>query len=254
MRSDWNRRATLDAAHFICSEHDDLTWEAFWRSGEEDVARYLLPHLAQFHLDPSSLHALDFGCGIGRLSAALARRFKAVTAFDISGEMLLRGRAYLSELRNITWVQGNGVDLQPLADASHDVVFSYLTLQHVPSRKLALGYIDEFCRVLRPGGLICVQFSYRRAYWLRRFYVAARARLSRLPAVWRWLMPPRWRRRRYGYEEVCAMETLMQHSLPPAQVAARARARGLTIVALETTDPLQTWLIARRLPNDARAD
>lgn len=65
------------------------------------MARYLLPRLAEFHLDPSGQHALDFGCRIGRLSAALARRFKAVTAFDISGEMLLRGRAYLSELQNI---------------------------------------------------------------------------------------------------------------------------------------------------------
>ncbi len=33
---------------------------------------------------------------------------------------------------------------------------------------------------------MCIQFSYRRAYWLRRLYVAARARLSRLPVVWRW--------------------------------------------------------------------
>lgn len=252
MRADWDRRATIDAAHFILSERAETDWAAFIRSGEADVERHLLPHLRRFGLDPRELRALDFGCGVGRLSAALAQQFKSVTAFDISAEMLARGQALFPELTNIVWVQGNGVDLQPLADASHDVVFSYLVLQHVPEASLALGYIAEFCRVLTPGGVLCIQFAHRRAYWLRRRYVALRARLAQVDWLWRWLAPLRWRRRRYGREEVAGMETLMQHSLNPNQVTRVVRERGLIIEQLDTTNPLDIWLVARK-PLDACA-
>lgn len=252
MRADWDRRAALDAAHFILSERANSDWAAFVRSGELDVERHLLPHLRRFGLDPSGLRVLDFGCGVGRLSAALARRFKSVTAFDISAEMLARGQVLFSEQTNIAWVQGNGVDLQPLADASHDVVFSYLVLQHVPEAHLALGYVAEFCRVLAPGGVLCVQFAHRRAYWLRRQYVALRARLAQVDWLWRCLASPRWRRRRYGREEVAGMETLMQHSLNPSQVARIVCAHGLVIETLDTANPLDIWLVARK-PTNARA-
>ncbi|MDW8396211.1 MAG: class I SAM-dependent methyltransferase [Anaerolineae bacterium] len=251
MRMEWDRRAQLDAFHFICSERKTWAIEDFVRAGERDVERYLMPHLPRCGLDPAERCVLDFGCGVGRLSAALAKRFKSVTAFDLSSEMLARGRALFPDLTNIQWVQGNGVDLHPLADASHDVVFSYLVLQHVPEARLALGYVAEFCRVLAPGGVLCIQFSYRRAYALRRLHVALRARLARVDWFWRWFAPARWRQRRYGREEIIGMETLMQHSLHPDQVVRVVRERGLVIDQLDTTNPLDIWLVALK-PN-ARA-
>ncbi|WP_169239796.1 methyltransferase domain-containing protein [Candidatus Roseilinea sp. NK_OTU-006] len=253
MRTDWNRRAELDAAHFICSEQGYQSLDDFFHSGERDVERYLVPHLRRLGLEPEMLRALDFGCGIGRLSAALARRFRAVTAFDISAAMLARGQALLAAADNITWVQGNGFDLSNLADASHDVIFSYLTLQHVPDARLAMHYVAEMCRVLSPGGVMCVQFSYRPLYALRRWYVTLRSRLTRLRWLWRWLAPRRWRRRRYGREEVMYMETLMQHSLPPQSVTRLVRAQGLIVEMLDTTDPAYIWLVARK-PAHACAD
>lgn len=251
MRADWDRRAQLDALHFICSNRETWAIQDFVRSGDEDIERYLMPHMQRLGYDSSKLHVLDFGCGVGRLSAALAKRFKAVTAFDISAEMLARGRVLFPDLSNVQWVQGNGVDLYPLADASYDVVFSYLVLQHVPKVRLALGYVAEFCRVLAPGGVLCIQFSYRRAYALRRLYVALRARLARVDWFWRWLAPARWRQRRYGREEIIGMETLMQHSLHPDQVARVVRERGLVIDRLDVTNPFDIWLVALK-PN-ARA-
>ncbi|MCS6773872.1 MAG: methyltransferase domain-containing protein [Thermoflexales bacterium] len=251
MRADWDQRAKLDALHFICSERDTWALAEFIQSGEDDIERYLMPHVRRAGHDPALLRALDFGCGVGRLSAAMARRFKTVTAVDLSGEMLARGRALFPDLSNVCWMQGNGIDLRPLADASHDVVFSYLVLQHVPEVRLALGYVAEFCRVLAPGGILCIQFSHRSAYALRRLYVALRARLARVDWLWYGFAPARWRQRRYGHEEITGMETLMQHSLHPDQVARVVCERGLVIDRLDVTNPLDIWLVALK-PN-ARA-
>jgi SAM-dependent methyltransferase len=40
-----------------------------------------------------------------------------------------------------------------------DFVFSYLVLQHLPEETLALQYIREMLRVLRPGGVFLFQFN-----------------------------------------------------------------------------------------------
>lgn len=253
MRADWNRRAQINAKHFILSGRDEWAWEDFIQTGIQDVERFLLPHVHRCGIDPGAARVLDFGCGIGRLSQALARRFKSVTAVDLSDEMLAQGRTNFSDLTNIRWLQFDGVSLSDIPGASHDVVFSYLVLQHVPEAQVALGYLAEFCRVLAPGGLLCVQFAYRRAYWLRRLYVAVWARLARADALWRRLAPERWRRRRYGREEWASMETLMQHSLSPGRAARVVRERGLMVETLDDADPLNIWLVARK-PLHARAD
>lgn len=58
---------------------------------------------------------------------------------------------------NVDFVLGNGQDLGFLADRSVDVAFSYVTLQHVPSRAAQLNYLVESARVLRPGGRAALQ-------------------------------------------------------------------------------------------------
>jgi SAM-dependent methyltransferase len=42
-----------------------------------------------------------------------------------------------------------------------DMVYSWLVLQHMP-RQLALGYISEFARVTKPGGVMVFQVPDRR--------------------------------------------------------------------------------------------
>jgi SAM-dependent methyltransferase len=61
--------------------------------------------------------------------------------------------------KNILWLRSNGVDLSCVASDSIDFVFSYLVLQHLPEEALALQYIREMLRVLRPGGVFLFQFN-----------------------------------------------------------------------------------------------
>jgi ubiquinone/menaquinone biosynthesis C-methylase UbiE len=99
--------------------------------------------------------ALDVGCGVGRLSQALADRYDEVIGVVISAPMLVHAKAFDSSQGRCRFVLNTEPHLRQFADESVDLVFSSLVLQHVP-REPALAYLREFTRVVRPGGAIVV--------------------------------------------------------------------------------------------------
>lgn len=147
MKGDWNKRARDDARFYIATSVDG-TEEAFDASGRSDVGHFFdgLDELLQ----PSQI-ALDIGCGIGRMDRHVAPRVGRLVGIDVSGEMVARARARLSDLDNVEFVEGDGTTLRPLPDAGFGLVFSHIVFQHTP-RFVTLGYFREVYRVLRPGG------------------------------------------------------------------------------------------------------
>jgi SAM-dependent methyltransferase len=81
-----------------------------------------------------------------------AELYGRVIALAVSDEMLRLSRRNLAGVGNVEWVLGSGTDLDVLADRSVGEVFSYITLQHVPTSAVVLRYLEEAGRVLRPGG------------------------------------------------------------------------------------------------------
>jgi SAM-dependent methyltransferase len=154
----WDARAREDALHFVDNElryrHADP--ERLWAGGEEVVATLL----ERLELELTSTDvAVDLGCGVGRLTRALAARAGHVHAVDVSAEMLARARALNPELGNVTWHRGDGATLRVLGDASADAVVSHVVFQHLPDPQLTYGYVREMGRVLRPGGWAAFQVS-----------------------------------------------------------------------------------------------
>jgi SAM-dependent methyltransferase len=47
----------------------------------------------------------------------------------------------------------------PFGDATFDFVFSVLVLQHLPKKSMILGYISEFLRVAKDGGVAVFQLT-----------------------------------------------------------------------------------------------
>ncbi len=132
--------------------------------------------------------ALDFGCGAGRLSRALAPHFERVIGVDVSASMLDAARTLNADVSNIEFRENASPRLEGIADASVDFVYSVMTLQHIPAH-LAAGYVDEFFRVLAPGGVVSFHFVSEPDDTLRGKLFA------RVPN--RWLNPLRrlaWRR------------------------------------------------------------
>jgi FkbM family methyltransferase len=101
--------------------------------------------------------AIDFGCGAGRLSRALAGHFGRVIGLDVSPSMIAAARRLNADVANVEFRENRGAKLAGIEDASVDLVFSHITLQHIPTT-LALGYVEEFLRVLAPGGVAMFQF------------------------------------------------------------------------------------------------
>ena len=92
--------------------------------------------------------ALDYGCGVGRLSEAMMAYSKAVTGYDISSGMLeiARGRN-----AGITYVDA-------LPDGPFDWINSALVFQHMaPERGLA--ELEALLQRLGPAGVISLQFT-----------------------------------------------------------------------------------------------
>lgn len=133
--------------------------------------------------------ALDFGCGAGRLTRRLAGHFRRAIGIDVSASMVATARELNVDFDNAQFRVNASPRLEGIADASVDFVFSQITLQHIPA-ELAAGYVDEFFRVLAPGGAAVFQFVADTDDSLRgRFFGAASNR---------WLNPLRrivWRRR-----------------------------------------------------------
>jgi SAM-dependent methyltransferase len=129
--------------------HWDLA--TFFQTGEEEVERlfYLLRGL---DISFGRGRALDFGCGVGRVTQALATRFDSVDGVDIAASMIRRASEYNRHQDRCTYHVNASSDLRLFNTSTFDVVYSRIVLMHIP-RALSERYISELARTLRPGGL-----------------------------------------------------------------------------------------------------
>jgi SAM-dependent methyltransferase len=154
----WDARAREAAFFFVDDRIDyrDPDLATFWAQGERDLDAILAALGITIGADE---RLVEIGCGVGRLTRVLASRAAHVDALDLSAEMLARARQHNPELENVSWIEGDGASLQPIADASADGVVSHVVFQHIPDPAVTLGYVREMGRVLRPGGWAAFQVS-----------------------------------------------------------------------------------------------
>ena len=113
-----------------------------------DHQKKVLFPLLQSELDGSEASVLDFGCGPGRFTAALAELVDGkATGVDITSELL----ALAPKLPSVKYECIDTATL-PFPDSSFDVVWSCLVLGGIPDG-LVEQSISEIQRVLKPNGL-----------------------------------------------------------------------------------------------------
>ncbi|PSK97164.1 methyltransferase family protein [Murinocardiopsis flavida] len=156
VRKDWTRLGSAAPLWAVCVDpaKRDGGWDddEFLASGAADVDASMR-RLAELGIGHGAERALDFGCGAGRLSNALAAHFDTVVAVDISAPMLAEARRLDRSGGRIDFRHNDTTDLADLPDHSVDLVYCDLVLQHLPPA-LARGYLREFLRVVRPGGAL----------------------------------------------------------------------------------------------------
>lgn len=131
--------------------------EEFFEHGRKEIAG-VVAYLDGLGIDIRGARALDFGSGAGRLTQALAEHAREVVGVDISRSMVETARSHNRHGDRVRYLVNSEPHLGLFDDDSFDLVYSNITLQHIPPR-YARSYIREFVRVTRPGG--CVLFQLR---------------------------------------------------------------------------------------------
>jgi SAM-dependent methyltransferase len=164
LQDNWNRLGQEDPLWAVASDPacKGGGWDedAFFATGRAIVA-HVLDHATAEGLDVARGSAFDFGCGVGRLSQALAEVFETVAGADIAPAMLDHARRYNRHGDRVTYFLNERPDLSQWQTSSFDLVLSEITLQHMEPRYFS-SYIAEFLRIARPGGLVVFQLPNRR--------------------------------------------------------------------------------------------
>jgi ubiquinone/menaquinone biosynthesis C-methylase UbiE len=141
------------------TEYDKLRnpWapDEFFATGVRDV-KAVLGVAAEAGLAPKPGRALDFGCGVGRLTRALADRFEEVHGVDIAPSMLDAARKFNRHGDKCVFHLNTQANLKIFPDGHFDFICTLITLQHIEQR-YALAYLREMLRVLAPKGVMVFQ-------------------------------------------------------------------------------------------------
>src|ERR1019366_3360153 len=113
-----------------------------------------------------------FGCGVGRLTRALAKRIERVAGVDVAPSMLPIARENVPQ-----------ATFSPeIPDQRFDLIVSLIVFQHIPVPR-GEQLLDELLRHLSDDGVAALQFTFRRSgSFLRR---VARTIRGRVPLVHR---------------------------------------------------------------------
>src|SRR5262249_8828495 len=131
MRDDWDTRARKNALYYVHNGTKRWTDDEFFASGELTAADWVssdMNNICQGSL-PGTLRVLEIGCGVGRVTRALAKIFGEVHGVDVSGEMARLARKNLAGVSNAFIYQNNGKDVSDFPANHFDFAFSTIVFQ-----------------------------------------------------------------------------------------------------------------------------
>jgi len=162
IRTEWSRLGEADPYWSVLTDEayrgrdvDEADLAAFYASGAETAA--LIDTFAArsgVAVDPDGV-CLEFGCGVGRVTLALARRFRKVIAVDVSaGNLALCRRALAAAgAENVeTILIAAPEDVASLP--GFDFLFSTIVFQHNPPPVQHHLLDILLSKIARPGGFL----------------------------------------------------------------------------------------------------
>lgn len=131
--------------------------EDFFATGVAEIEG-IWQQLSALNVRVQSGAALDFGCGLGRLTQALCPKFDRCVGVDISESMLAGARSFNQFPDKCQFILNSDPDLRQFGDRTFDFVLSLIALQHTPTR-FQKRYVGDFLRILKPGGIAFFQVA-----------------------------------------------------------------------------------------------
>lgn len=158
IQADWDQAARENATFNILtdSQYANSGWptETFFDHGRAEIDA-ALEHLAVLGVEYKTNRALDFGCGVGRLTEALAYHFRRVDGVDVSEEMIRLAKERPPRTGHTHYHHNARPDLKLFRSGTFDLVYTMIVLQHMP-QEMQHGYVREFFRVLKPEGVAMI--------------------------------------------------------------------------------------------------
>ncbi len=155
----WNEWGRRDPYWAIISRPDRRgnRWDLdeFLRTGVDEIDA-LLAWLEELDVPVRLERALDFGCGVGRLTQGLARKFAMCDGVDIAPSMIERANELNQFGERVHYHVNDRDDLSLFADDTFALIYSVIVLQHI-APEFSAAYLREFTRVLAPGGVLVFQ-------------------------------------------------------------------------------------------------
>jgi SAM-dependent methyltransferase len=226
LQQHWDHFGEKDAMYAILTDPEKTgnRWseDEFFATGKSEVGA-LMKSVEPLGYPLSRETALDFGCGAGRLSQALADWFEHVYGVDIAPSMVATANRYNRHPERCQYTVC-GESTLPFESETFDFIYSYYVLQHMESR-YQREYIAEFMRLLKPGGLAVFQFTSRPERPVKRMLV------STLPMP----LVRGYRRLRFG------RHYMEMHGLSPDGVAHTVRQHGGDPLSIETLPRTGSW-------------
>jgi SAM-dependent methyltransferase len=121
--------------------------EAFYASGKPYIDE-IAGHLQAATGAKPSGRALDFGCGVGRLSEAMTDYASEVVGLDISPGMLALARAR----------GGKALYVDETPAGPFDWINSFVVFQHIPPPR-GEAILEDLLNRLAPGGMVSLQIT-----------------------------------------------------------------------------------------------
>jgi ubiquinone/menaquinone biosynthesis C-methylase UbiE len=230
---EWEGNTEADALYVILtdSRYYGRKWDVaeFFLTGEEEIQR-VFNFMNQTSINLPSGSFLDFGCGVGRNSKALRKRFEQGYGVDISEKMIEIARKHVPDVK---FMVNQKDSLEQFEDNSIDFIYSHIVLQHVPN-KFQKKYIEEFLRILRPGGLAIIQILIEiinrqeiRPPPILRIKQRVKRALPFIVKIKRWLIPPKSFYYEFKYE---------MHPMPDDEMCRMCKNKGCIIEAAPATN------------------
>jgi SAM-dependent methyltransferase len=158
-REFWERHAQYDPLWAILSDptKKGRKWQLpeFFETGAREIS-VTLQTLAELGLTINREAALDFGCGVGRLTQALAVHFGSAVGVDISPTMIRLAEKLNRHPERVRYLSNVRDDLRVFDANTFDFIYSDIVLQHVEPASTR-RYLPEFVRTLRKGGVLVFQ-------------------------------------------------------------------------------------------------
>lgn len=183
------------------------SWSRYFLRLQKDLgARYIVPLLRGWGVEPSRASVLDLGCGEGGVASAFAEAGAIVTGVDLSADRIAAGKRLAesavekpagssgkmptgsTRAGRLTLVHGDifDPDLGSRFESSADIVLLLDVIEHVEDPAALLSRIR---RLIRPGGRLFVSFPpFYSAFGLHQ-QLMRNSPLRRIP--WVQLLP--WR-------------------------------------------------------------